>query len=327
MVKVAVVGATGVVGSKLIEMLEHYEIKYDDLVLFASKRSSGKELSVGGQKYVIQELTEERAKENFDYVVMSAGGSTSEKFAPLFEESGAIVIDNSSHWRMKEDVDLIVPEINKPKFKRNIIANPNCSTIQSVVALQPLQDEFGVKRVHYATYQSVSGSGEGGIRDLEEGANGAEPTTYPHPIFNNVLPHIDDFLEDGYTKEEKKMIDETKKILEDDSIEVTATCVRVPIITSHAVQMNVTLDKDATVDEVKEAFDGFPHIVLMDNPKKNEYPTPLDAANRSEIFVGRIRRDPTLPNTFHVWCVGDNLLKGAAQNTVQILKSLMDNNN
>jgi aspartate-semialdehyde dehydrogenase len=324
MVSVAVVGATGVVGSKMMEMLERYEIKYDELVLFASKRSAGKEVEVGGETYTIQELTEEAAKKKYDYVIMSAGGATSEKFAPLFEESGAIVIDNSSYWRMKEDIDLIVPEINKPKFKRNIIANPNCSTIQSVVALQPLQDKFGVERVHYATYQSVSGSGEGGIRDLEEGAKGAEPTTYPHPIHNNVLPHIDDFLDDGYTKEEKKMIDETKKILDDDSIAVTATCVRVPIINSHAVQMNVTLDKEATVEEVRQSFENHPHIVMMDNPGENEYPTPLDAADRPEIFVGRIRRDPTLQNTFHVWCVGDNLLKGAAQNTVQILKSIMD---
>lgn len=326
MAKLAVVGATGVVGNKMLKMLEDFEIEYDEVVLFSSKRSSGKEVEFNGETLTVQELTDERTKEGFDYVVMSAGGSISEHFAPLFEENGAIVIDNSSQWRMHEDVDLIVPEINEPKFTRNIIANPNCSTIQSVVALKPLKDKFGLKRVHYATYQAVSGSGSGGIRDLEEGANGAEPTTYPHPIHNNVLPHIDVFLDNGYTKEEQKMIDETKKILEEDDLDVTATCVRVPVIDSHSVQMNVTLDKEASVEDVKDAFKGHEHIVLIDDPQNNEYPMPINAAGKPEVFVGRIRQDPTLPNTFHVWCVSDNLLKGAAQNTVQILQTLIDNN-
>ncbi|MFD2829283.1 aspartate-semialdehyde dehydrogenase [Corticicoccus populi] len=324
MTKLAVVGATGVVGNKMLEMLENYGIGYDEVVLFSSKRSSGKEIELNGETLVVQELTDESTDGGFDYVVMSAGGSISEHYAPLFEKHGAIVIDNSSQWRMHEDIDLIVPEINEPKLDRKIIANPNCSTIQSVVALKPLQDKFGLKRVHYATYQAVSGSGSGGIRDLEDGAKGEEPTTYPHPIHNNVLPHIDVFLENGYTKEEQKMIDETKKILQDDALEVTATCVRVPVMDSHSVQMNVTLDKEATVEEVRDAFRGFSHIVLMDNPENNEYPMPLDAAGRPEVFVGRIRKDPTLPNTFHVWCVSDNLLKGAAQNTVQILQTLID---
>lgn len=323
--KLAVVGATGVVGTKMLEMIEQYEIPFDELVLFSSKRSSGKEVEFKGQTYIVEELTEDKTKDSFDYVVMSAGGSTSEKFAPLFEDNGSIVIDNSSFWRMNEDIDLIVPEINEPALKRKIIANPNCSTIQSVIALQPLYDSFGIKRVHYATYQSVSGSGAGGIRDLEEGAKGEAPTTYPKPIYDNVIPQIDVFLDNGYTKEEVKMIDETKKILADDSIDVTATCVRVPVISSHSVQINVTLDKAATEEEVRAAFEGKPHIILMDDPKNGVYPTPLDAAHQNEIYVGRIRKDPTLENTFHVWCVGDNLLKGAAQNTVQILKTLIDN--
>lgn len=323
--KLAVVGATGVVGTKMLEMIEQYEIPFDELVLFSSKRSSGKEVEFKGQTYIVEELTEDKTKDSFDYVVMSAGGSTSEKFAPLFEDNGSIVIDNSSFWRMNEDIDLIVPEINEPALKRKIIANPNCSTIQSVIALQPLYDSFGIKRVHYATYQSVSGSGAGGIRDLEEGAKGEAPTTYPKPIYDNVIPQIDVFLDNGYTKEEVKMIDETKKILADDSIDVTATCVRVPVISSHSVQINVTLDTAATEEEVRAAFEGKPHIILMDDPKNGVYPTPLDAAHQNEIYVGRIRKDPTLENTFHVWCVGDNLLKGAAQNTVQILKTLIDN--
>ena len=323
--KLAVVGATGVVGTKMLEMIEQYEIPFDDLVLFSSKRSSGKEVEFKGQTYIVEELTEDKTKDGFDYVVMSAGGRASEKFAPLFEDNGAIIIDNSSFWRMKDDIDLIVPEINQPSLNRKIIANPNCSTIQSVIALQPLYDNFGIKRVHYATYQSVSGSGAGGIRDLEEGAKGEAPTTYPKPIYNNVIPQIDVFLEDGYTKEEVKMIDETKKILGNDDIQVTATCVRVPVISSHSVQINVTLDKKATEEEVRDAFRNVPHIVLMDDPKNGVYPTPFEASHQNEIYVGRIRKDPTLENTFHVWCVGDNLLKGAAQNTVQILKTLIDN--
>src|SRR5699024_2175303 len=281
--KLAIVGATGVVGTKMIEMVEQYEIPFDELVLFSSKRSSGKKLTVKGETYIVQELTEEKTADGFDYVIMSAGGSTSEKFAPLFEQSGAIVIDNSSFWRMHEDIDLIVPEINAPLFKRNIIANPNCSTIQSVIALQPLYDTFGIKRVHYATYQSVSGSGAGGIRDLEEGAKGAEPTTYPKPIYNNVIPQIDVFLDDGYTKEEVKMIDETKKILGDDSLQVTATCVRVPVISSHSVQINVTLAQPACEEEVRDAFRNIPHIVLMDNPAEGVYPTPYEATDENEI--------------------------------------------
>lgn len=323
--KLAVVGVTGVVGTKMLEMIEQYEIPFDDLVLFSSKRSSGKEVEFKGQTYIVEELTEDKTKDGFDYVVMSAGGRASEKFAPLFEDNGAIIIDNSSFWRMKDDIDLIVPEINEPRLNRKIIANPNCSTIQSVIALQPLYDIFGIKRVHYATYQSVSGSGAGGIRDLEEGAKGEAPTTYPKPIYNNVIPQIDVFLEDGYTKEEVKMIDETKKILGNDDIQVTATCVRVPVISSHSVQINVTLEKRATEEEVRNAFRNVPHIVLMDDPKNGVYPTPFEASHQNEIYVGRIRKDPTLENTFHVWCVGDNLLKGAAQNTVQILKTLIDN--
>lgn len=323
--KLAIVGATGVVGTKMLEMVDQYKIPYEELVLFSSKRSSGKEIEVAGKVYTVQELTEESTQAGFDYVVMSAGGSTSEKFAPLFENEGSIVIDNSSFWRMHDDIDLIVPEINTPTLERKIIANPNCSTIQSVIALKPLYDKFGIKRVHYATYQSVSGSGAGGIRDLEEGAKSAEPTTYPKPIYNNVIPQIDVFLDDGYTKEEVKMIEETKKILGDDTMQVTATCVRVPVISSHSVQINVTLDKPATEEEVRDAFRNLPHIVLMDNPAEGVYPTPAEATDENEIYVGRIRKDPTLENTFHVWCVGDNLLKGAAQNTVQILKSLIDN--
>lgn len=324
MVKVAIVGATGVVGTKMIEMFEQYDIQADEITLLSSARSAGKKLQVMGEEHTVEELTEETPKQKFDYVVMSAGGSTSKQFAPLFEENGSIVIDNSSQWRMHEGIDLIVPEINEPKLDRKIIANPNCSTIQSVVALKPLADEFGLKRVNYTTYQAVSGSGSGGLRDLEEGARGNVPTTYPHPIHDNVLPHIDVFLENGYTKEEQKMIDETQKILDLPELPVSATCVRVPVSNSHSVQINVTLEKDATEEEVRNAFKNIPHIKLVDDPENNEYPTPLEATGKPEVFVGRIRKDNSMENTFHVWCAADNILKGAAQNSVQILKKMME---
>lgn len=324
MVKVAIVGATGVVGSKMLEMFEQYDVKADEITLLSSARSAGKKLELFGEELVVEELTEEAAERGFDYVVMSAGGGTSKEFAPLFEENGSIVIDNSSQWRMHDDVDLIVPEINEPRLNRKIIANPNCSTIQSVVALEPLAEKFGLKRLNYTTYQAVSGSGSGGLRDLEEGAKGEAPTTYPHVIHDNVLPHIDVFLENGYTKEEQKMIDETRKILASPDLPVSATCVRVPVSNSHGVHINVTLDKEATEEEVRDAFRGLDHIVLVDNPAENEYPMPADSTGRPEVFVGRIREDNSLENTFHVWCTADNLLKGAAQNTVQILKQMME---
>ncbi|MFB9859818.1 aspartate-semialdehyde dehydrogenase [Salinicoccus siamensis] len=324
MVKVAIVGATGVVGDKMIEMFERYEIEPEELMLFSSPRSAGRQIEVHNKLYTVQALTEESADEKFDYVIMSAGGTTSEHYAPVFEENGAIIIDNSSHWRMYEDVDLIVPEINSPKLKRRIIANPNCSTIQSVVVLAPLKEKFGLIRVDYTTYQAVSGSGSGGLRDLEEGAKGASPTTYPHPIHDNVLPHIDVFLEDGYTKEEHKMISETRKILGQPELPVTATCVRVPVSNSHSVQINVTLEAQATVEDIREAFKGLPHISIIDDPSSNQYPTPLASTGKSQVFVGRVRKDESLDNTFHIWCTADNLLKGAAQNSVQILKMMME---
>ncbi|MEN2452058.1 aspartate-semialdehyde dehydrogenase, partial [Bacillus sp. JR_15] len=290
MTKLAVVGATGLVGTKMLETLDRKAIPFDELVLFSSARSAGQNIDFQGQTYTVQELTEEAASEHFDYVLMSAGGGTSEHFAPLFEQAGAIVIDNSSQWRMAEDVDLVVPEVNEPKFTRGIIANPNCSTIQSVVPLKVLQEAFGLKRVAYTTYQAVSGSGIKGKRDLSEGANGKEPVAYPHPIYNNVLPHIDVFLENGYTKEEQKMIDETRKILNDKDLKVTATCVRVPVQDSHSVEMDVTFDQDTTVEEIQALFDKDDRVVLVDNPANNEYPLAIHSTGKDEVFVGRIRR-------------------------------------
>ena len=323
MTKLAVVGATGLVGTKILETIERKKIPFDELVLFSSKRSAGQKVTFKGQTYTVEELTEEATDGQFNYVLMSAGGSTSEKFAPLFEKHGAIVIDNSSQWRMTADIDLIVPEVNAPTFKRGIIANPNCSTIQSVVPLKPLHDTFGLKRVAYTTYQAVSGSGMQGKKDLEDGAHGVEPKAYPHPIYNNVLPHIDVFLDNDYTKEEQKMIDETRKILNLPDLKVTATCVRVPVQDSHSVHMNVTLNQPATVKKIRELFKNDERVVLMDDPSNNEYPLAVLSTGKDEVFVGRIRQDDSLENTFHIWCTSDNLLKGAALNAVQVLEQVL----
>ena len=323
MTRLAIAGATGLVGRKMLETVDRKGIAFDELVLFSSARSAGEQIEFQGKTYTVRELTDEAASEPFDYVLMSAGGSTSEHYSPIFEQAGAIVIDNSSQWRMTEGIDLIVPEVNEPKLDRKIIANPNCSTIQSVVPLKPLQEAFGLKRVAYTTYQAVSGSGVKGKQDLAEGTNGKAPEAYPHPIYNNVLPHIDTFLEDGYTKEEQKMIDETRKILQDDHLKVTATCVRVPVQDSHSVHMSVTLKKEATVSAIQELFEKDDRVVLVDNPQNNEYPLAIHSTGRDEIFVGRIRLDDSLDNTFHVWCTSDNLLKGAALNAVQILEQVM----
>lgn len=323
MTKIALVGATGLVGQTMLELLEKKNIPYSSLTLFSSARSAGKEVMFKGDTLVVEELTEEKTDGGFDYVLMSAGGDTSLQYAPLFEKAGAVVIDNSSAWRMDDSIDLVVPEVNKASLDRHIIANPNCSTIQSVVPLKPLADAFGIKRVAYTTYQSVSGSGWKGIEDLNKGEKGEAPTNYSQPIYHNVIPQIDVFLDNGYTKEEDKMIRETQKILNDPSIEVTATCVRVPVPHAHAVAINVTLSEEPTVDELKAVLADFPSIILMDDPSHEVYPTPLDAAGKEGVFVGRIRKDNSLPNSYHLWSVSDNILKGAALNAVQILEELL----
>lgn len=326
MYKIAVVGATGLVGQKMLEVLERKAIPFNELTLFTSARSANKEVVYQGKTYNTEELTEEKANEKYDFVLMSAGGSTSLKFSPLFEQAGSIVIDNSSAYRMEEDIDLIVPEVNSPQLNRKIIANPNCSTIQSVVPLKPLQDKYGLKRVAYTTYQAVSGSGVAGRNDLINGAKGEAPKNYPHPIYNNVLPHIDVFLESGYTKEEQKMIDETKKILNLPDLKVTATCVRVPVQDSHSVAINVTLEQPATVQDLRNLFEQTEGVVLIDDVANNEYPLAINTTGKDEVFVGRIREDDTMDNSFHIWCTADNLLKGAALNAVQILEQIHLNN-
>ena len=304
MANFAIVGATGLVGTKMIERLGESKLRVDNIYLMASARSAGKVLQFRGQDVIVEELNEGSFDKEIDYAIFSAGGDTSRKFAPIAESKGIIVIDNSSAWRMEEDIDLIVPECNEPLLKRKIIANPNCSTIQSVVPLKPLADAFGLDRVAYTTYQAVSGSGKGGID-------------------NNVLPHIDVFLDNGYTKEEMKMIDETKKILSlGEDVKITATCVRVPVLNSHSVDINVTFKKETSVEEIKEILKNAPGLVLLDKPQENIYPTPLDASGHDEVYVGRIRKDISQDNSFYIWCVADNIRKGAASNAIQIAEML-----
>lgn len=327
---VAVVGATGMVGGKFLEVLTERQLPVDNYYLFASAKSAGKKIDFMGKEHTVIELTKENVislKGKVDFALFSAGGGVSKEFAPVFVEAGAIVVDNSSQWRMYDDVPLVVPEVNPEDVKWNhgIIANPNCSTIQAVVALKPLYDKFGIKRIVYSTYQAVSGAGIAGYNDLKDGINGAAPKKFPRPIAFNMLPHIDVFMEDGYTKEEWKMIVETRKILHDQSLRVTATTVRVPVFYGHSESINVEFCKKCEKQDVVNALENFPGIVVMDDVKNNVYPTPLDAENHDEVFVGRIRMDESVDSGANLWVVADNIRKGAATNAVQIVELLIKN--
>lgn len=327
---VAVVGATGMVGGKFLEVLTERRLPVDNYYLFASAKSAGKKIDFMGKEHTVIELTKENVislKGKVDFALFSAGGGVSKEFAPVFVEAGAIVVDNSSQWRMHDDVPLVVPEVNPEDVKWNhgIIANPNCSTIQAVVALKPLYDKFGIKRIVYSTYQAVSGAGVAGYNDLKDGINGVAPKKFPRPIAYNMLPHIDVFMEDGYTKEEWKMIVETRKILHDESLRVTATTVRVPVFYGHSESINVEFCKMCEKQDVVNALENFPGIVVMDDVKNNVYPTPLDAENHDEVFVGRIRMDESVDSGANLWVVADNIRKGAATNAVQIVELLIKN--
>lgn len=314
-VNLAVVGATGLVGGTILKVLEERDFPLGNLYLLSSKRSAGSKLDFKGREYIVEELTEESFDREIDIGLFAAGGAVSQKFAPIAAAKGVRVIDNSSVFRMVEGMPLVVPEINPEDIKgEKIIANPNCSTIQSVIPLKLLHDKYGIKRVVFSTYQAVSGSGLGGLKDLEEG----KVEFYPHQIQYNALPHIDSFLENGYTKEEMKMIDETKKILKDDNIRITATTVRVPVKYGHSVSVNVELEKDFKVDEVKRELQSFQGLELYDDVENNVYPMAIDVEGRDEVFVGRIRRDYSLDKGLNLWVVGDNIRKGAATNAVQI---------
>lgn len=325
---VAVVGATGMVGRKFIEVLEEKNFPINNIYFYASKRSAGTKLSYKGIEVIVEELKEENiANKKIDFALFSAGGDTSLQFAPIFVKYNAVVIDNSSAWRMNPEVPLVVPEVNPQdiKWHKGIIANPNCSTIQAVVALKPLHDSYGIKRIVYSTYQAVSGSGLGGYSDLENGLKGETPKKYPHPIAYNVLPHIDVFLDNGYTKEEKKMIDETQKILGDSSLKITATTVRVPVYYGHSESINVELNSTYNIEEIFELYNNSKGIILRDDVKNNIYPMPIDAAGTDEVYVGRIRRDFSVDNGLNLWVVADNIRKGAASNAVQIAEYMINN--
>ncbi len=323
MYNVAIVGATGNVGRKFLEILEERNFPVKELYLFASKRSAGKTLKFKGEDILVEELCEANIEnKKIDFALFSAGGSVSLEFAPIFAKHGAVVIDNSSAWRMNKEVPLVVPEVNPEdvKWHKGIIANPNCSTIQAMVALKPLYDKYGIKRIVYSTYQAVSGAGIQGILDLQEGTT----KKFPYPILGNVIPHIDVFLDNGYTKEEIKMIEETKKILHDDNLRITATTVRVPVLNAHSESINVELNSEFELENVIDLFNSSKGIIVHDDVENLKYPTPLELSGKDEVFVGRIRRDFSLDNGLNLWVVADNIRKGAALNAIQIAEILIN---
>jgi aspartate-semialdehyde dehydrogenase len=326
--KIAVVGATGLVGRTMLKVLEERNFQVDAILPVASEKSVGMEVTFKGKKYPVISLAD-AVKAKPDIALFSAGGSVSLEWAPKFAEAGTTVIDNSSAWRMDKTKKLIVPEVNAHVLTSSdkIIANPNCSTIQMVVALQPLHEKYKIKRVVVSTYQSVSGTGHKGVSQMMDERNGKNGTkAYPHDIDMNVIPHIDVFLENDYTKEEMKMVNETKKIMGDENIRLTATTVRVPVKGGHSEAVNVEFEKDFKIEDVKNILRQSKGIIVVDEPLKNFYPMPKDAEGKDEVFVGRIRRDESQPNTLNLWIVADNLRKGAATNAVQIAEYLVEKN-
>lgn len=324
---VAVVGATGMVGRKFLQVLTERNLPVENYFLFASAKSAGKEIDFMGKKHTVIELCEKNILDKkIDIALFSAGGDISKEYAPIFAKHGTLVIDNSNAWRRDPNVPLVVPECNAEdiKWHKNIIANPNCSTIQAVVALKPLNEAFGIKRVIYSTYQAVSGAGVKGFEDLKNGINGEAPKKFPYPIFGNCLPHIDVFLDNGYTKEEDKMIFETRKILGNPDLKVTATCVRVPVYYGHSESINIEFEKPCTVAQVKEVLAKTEGIVVVDDGANLLYPMPITAENKDEVFIGRIRKDETVDSGVNIWVVADNIRKGAATNAVQIAQKAIE---
>ena len=349
--KLAIVGATGLVGRTVLKVLEERKLPISEYVLFASKKSAGKKVNFMGKEYVVKELNEHSFDEGFDFAIFSAGGTTSKKYSPIAASKGCVVVDNSSAFRMDKDVPLVVPEVNPEEIQNNhgIIANPNCSTIQAVVALKPLDDKYKIRRIVYSTYQAVSGAGRNGVMDLESGVKhyltdknyldsvyseddesmmlneiqeSYELSKFPHPIFSNCLPHIDVFLDNGYTKEEEKMINETRKILKKPDLKITATTVRVPVFNSHSESINVEFEKDFDMQELIDTLNGFPNLIVQDDVKTDVYPLATQASGKDEVFVGRIRRDFSVDFGVNLWVVADNIRKGAATNAIQIVEKL-----
>ncbi len=350
--KVAVVGVTGEVGKTFLKVLQERDFPVSELIPIASARSRGKKITFKGREYTVRALEDFDSFKGIDIALFSAGGSTSKEWAPKFASDGAVVVDNSSAWRMEPEVPLVVPEVNPEdvKWHKGIIANPNCSTIQMVVALKPIYDEAGIKNVVVSTYQAVSGAGAKAIADLvkqtlawckalqEKGEKVSpellkeiqeqlpEAEKFPHQIAFNALPHIDRFFEDGYTREENKMLFETRKIMHDENINVSATCVRVPVFYGHSESVSIQTEKKISPKRAREILSKAPGVVVVDNPQNNEYPLPIYAAGRDEVFVGRIREDRVFKPGLNMWVVADNIRKGAATNAVQIAELLIKEN-
>ncbi|MGN6267893.1 MAG: aspartate-semialdehyde dehydrogenase [Ginsengibacter sp.] len=324
--KIAVVGATGLVGSKMLQVLEERNFPVTELIPVASEKSVGKEVTFKGKKYKVVSA-EDAIAARPAIALFSAGGSTSLALAPKFAEAGTTVIDNSSAWRMDATKKLVVPEVNAEVLTKEdkIIANPNCSTIQMVLVLKPLNEKYDIKRVVVSTYQSVTGTGVKAVQQMENERNNVKgEMAYKYPIDKNALPHIDVFLENGYTKEEMKMVNETRKIIGDDSIQLTATCVRIPVVGGHSESLNIEFENDFDLDEVRKILSNAPGVVIQDDVENFVYPMPLSAHEKDETFVGRIRRDESQPKTLNCWVVSDNLRKGAATNAVQIAEYLLE---
>ena len=324
--KTAVVGATGMVGRTMIKVLEERNFPITELIAAASERSVGKEIMFKGKAVKVVSVMD-AVEARPEFAIFSAGASTSRDWAPVFAKNGTVVIDNSSFWRMDKNVPLVVPEINSHVIRKGdrIIANPNCSTIQMVMALAPLHRKYKIKRLVVATYQSVTGTGVKAVAQMENERAGIKgEMAYAHPIDRNCFPHGGSFQADGYTTEEQKLIDETRKILEDQSIMVTATVVRIPVVGGHSEAVNIEFEKDFNIDDVKKLISSFPGVVIYDNPSENIYPMPIHAHNKDEVFVGRIRRDLSKENCLNLWIVSDNIRKGAATNAVQIAEYMAE---
>ena len=323
--KFALIGATGLVGRTVIKILEEQNLPISEYSFFASSKSKDKIINFMNKDYKVKELTENSFDDNFDYSIFCAGNNIAQKFAPIAKSHGTIVIDNSSAFRMDDDVPLIVPEVNISSAYNNkgIIANPNCSTIQAVVALKPLDTKYKIKRIIYSTYQAVSGAGRYGIEDLENGIKGIPPKKFPYPIYNNCLPHIDTFLENNYTKEEMKMINETRKILDNPDLEITATAVRVPVFNCHCESINIEFYDNFILKDLIDLLKNSPGIVIMNDTINNIYPIPTSVSGTDNVYVGRIRRDFSVKSGINLWVVADNVRKGAATNAVQILRELI----
>jgi aspartate-semialdehyde dehydrogenase len=324
--KTAVVGATGMVGQTMIRVLEERNFPVSELIPVASERSVGKEIMFRDKAVKVVSMTD-AVEAKPDFAIFSAGASTSGEWAPVFAKNGTVVIDNSSYWRMYDDVPLIVPEVNSHAIKRGnrIIANPNCSTIQMVMALAPLHKKYKINRLVVSTYQSVTGTGVKAVAQMENERSGITgEMAYAHPIDKNCFPHGGSFQPDGYTTEEQKLIDETRKILEDQSIRVTATVVRIPVVGGHSEAVNIEFEEDFNIGDIKNLLTDFPGVVVYDNPSENIYPMPIQAHNRDEVFVGRIRRDLSKDKCLNLWIVSDNIRKGAATNAIQIAEYMMD---